>query len=393
MASFEDGLRDGLRDGFCGVFAVASQFEDFFGKVNELWGAPYYNISRGFYRSFCNQEPPPRPPMQYNGGACPVAYQMTTTFLASINGGNYISSTEVYACSDPATNAYGPFTGFRLDTNEIGIGYAIDGFDFNRNPKKFDLTSRFNPAVWDLKDGTVSFSRCDGQPDECGEPTPEPVPPGYNIFDIDINYTDNSNVDIQLDTRINIRGPIIDINNQVKIPIRISIDDINIGSNNEYTAYLNISTGGIEFNIGGDFGYDDRGGDRPGDKIPEREPPPPRGDDGSPDVEEEDDPTQAKTIIGVICITNAVGERIGAIFNERPAPDIWVPYLGWVIFRVRVGASSSALLKHIPINLLREFIPVPWEDGAISYEVVTPNGATIEHIPVYRKVDAPQFEE
>jgi len=390
VATFRESLQNTIREGFCVILQNEAAFEDFLGQNTLTLTRPYYNIGRAGYNLFCNTTPPAPPPLQYPQGQCPVGYRVTLNYEYRLNSSNWIADQIVVECGAPVNTIYGPIGSLERVVDGNGVYYALNAYDSAGQPRQWGLTSIFNVTTGDIRNGSISVDRCDSQPDNCGQGTVTPPPPDYNNVTTVINYIDASNTEITIPVNLVYLRPTFNNDFDVVVPVRILIDDPQINVPVRVTGTLNLSTGAINFNIGGNGGYDDRGGDRNRDPIsidlPELPPP----DSDSPDEEEPDDTLQENRIIGVLVTVTSPGRRAGIISSGGDVPDIYVPAICWILFRVRAAGNSTGYLKHIPVNLLREFIPCPWEGGAIAVRVANPNGASLSVVPLYSRIDTAQ---
>jgi hypothetical protein len=247
----------------------------------------------------------------------------------------------------------------------------------------------------------VSVVRVDGFPDDCGsEPPPQVAPPpnpGWNQVNTNITYQNPDGLDITIPVGFFFANAFFDANLDVTIPIHATINfDVSFPIN------FNISTGGISFNFGG--GNNNPDGSPPPPQLPPPppvptpdgfetvEPPPPPPPEPEFEDEEEPPPTARDRVIrGVIVTASSVdSNRIGVIFQNGGNPDIRIPGLGFVNFKIQVG-NSVAWTNDIPVKNDRAFIECPWDGGAIQVRGSARPGVDFQLTPVFAKPSA-EFE-
>jgi len=270
--------------------------------------------------------------------------------------------------ADPSDGSFGKVVVVQFEDGDV-TGFGFTGIPPNGNQMR-------NVRI-------TSVQRRDGQPDNCGNPPGLPVPPG------DLNVTNNNSVtyiDNNGDTITNNFGytysPIeIDFNGNVTIPVNIrgiDLPDFNINAN------INLTTGDINF-YGGNSTQPPSGVPRPSDYVPDPSlPEPPSDIPGIPSLPfpSDDNPPETEKIISACIVTvSQVGRRQSVIF-QGDNPDIYAPNLGFVAFAINTGGATS-WTSDIAVKNLRNFIPCPWQPGAIAVRGTPQPGVSFVVTPVY----------
>lgn len=229
------------------------------------------DIQKFWWDDFCNPgndpeapalPPPPKP--LFNGGQCPVLYEVATNgvyYTTATGGGFPMGENKLFA--------YGPIIGIKsVRTGSAASGAAIEHFveakDSAGQPRDYRFAgSGGGTYVWKGYAFVTGIRRTDGRADNCGDPRPSfpvgsPAPPGgYTSPPITIVNNDNTTTDINFTFTppalpvppiiafpklvINIEKLGAEVN--VKIPVEFNFDGT-----------INIGTGGG----GGGFGQPDR---------------------------------------------------------------------------------------------------------------------------------------
>lgn len=406
--NFSNSIKDGIRGIFCDLAQGAAEFQEWFttfpvpggGPSNDIELFKRYNYARLAYRNLCNREPPPAPTPQFPGGRCECRdYRAVWQVFDGVN-------TSVAERIFP-----GPIDG--LFMREAGGGaqelYWRHGvctpLDFYTGQGE---TVVFFGGVEDYR--VISIEPVDGGPDECGSaPLPEPPPPpGWNETDIDITYEGDDGNTYNLTFPIVFGYADVDINGNFRIPFRINVAPNFTGN---FDIWLNgrFTFGGpggdgpdfdIDFNFGGndrddrrvgpgggcrsfpvdiDFDDDDDdGGNRglPFDGTDDEEPRP-----------EEPDKERVIRAAWVVVTQNTAG--FPTTIPQQENPDVYVPDLGLISFGIRTGKRSIGWTTDIRVKNSSQFIPCPWEGGAIFVKGTPRPGVTWEVIPLYSDVEVP----
>lgn len=397
MASYFDAIAGAARQAACKILDAPAAAIELSKKVYGLGSqTPPYNLPRTIQKLICNNPPidPYVPPFQ--GGQCPVKYNINWTARDK-------PIDDVVRNTSGITPVWGPVLGFSYVTDP-GYSrpnrYQVQCFGSANNtaptssPVFLDITSSIYASTRNpLFAVTItSVVRQDGQPDNCGNPPPITAPPfnpGDNITNITTNYTDNFGNNVNLTVPIAIGYFHVDINGNFNIPFNVQVDPtLNITGN------INLGDGGITFNFGGDGNGnkdlpDPRPDPQPGDKQPVNPPPPQPPDTGKPKPPDPDKKQEQNVIVGALVTTLSIDTpEIGEIFQDVDNPQIFIPDLGLIYFRIDV-AGSSGWTTDIKIKNRQQYVPCPELAGAIDVAGTPRPGVNWVITPVYDKKRLP----
>lgn len=375
MVDFRAAMEGAVRSAFCQMLRANNGLQEYFVRNGFSPARIPLGLGGFLYRLACSREPAPQVGGGIEGGQCQgVNYGFVSVYrYRSAPTEPWVGDTRTVACP---SSFFGEISNVREDTIGGGKSLWVDGFDSLGNPLTIEAAN-FSTANDSFEFESISFTavRCDGNPDDCGSlPAPSP-PSNYNDIDIDVDY--NIDVDNQVSIPVNItfQAPRLDITNNINIPVAINFNDPLLNVEVNASANFNISTGDINFNFGGNSGGDDRSPRNPDKTEPIEPPPPPPGDTGDEGDEDPEDPTRVTVIRGALVTISEPDPSASVIFQEDGQPDIYAPNLGFVHFRVRIGSGISAWLADIPIKNKRQYIPCPFDQGAVAVEW-TPRGST-----------------
>lgn len=388
MSSFRDSLLGQIRNAFC---TVVNTLQDFGFGLDV--GAEYrgtkatVDVLRFAQRLVCNREPSAFYDPPFTGGQCFV---------------NYFVVVNVFC---PRLDGIG--TGLSGDYNRIVPG-RIEGLGVRTLPNPFGSVYQFyivsRPAsgtvvetellqapvaIYVEPTGTfTTVVRQDGLPDECGNPYPTPPPsaPGERTSPFSFTYEDNSSNDIDIDGSVTFGDIVVGFDGDVKIPFRVTIDDILPAT---FNGTLSLTTGDINLNIGNP-NYNPIGKPNP-DGYTTDEPPEPLPDvptDGVPPDGNEPDPETRRVIRGVF-VTTSLDDSRGSIIDQLNSPDIIAPNLGYVSFLIAVS-DRTAWTSDIPVKNHRWFCECPFEGGAIDVRGTPRAGVEWTITPVYLQQERSQ---
>lgn len=393
MATWEESLANGIVDGFCAMQRATNAITDFWNTLapNPVTEA-FSNLGNATYRRVCNREPVP-PSTDVPGGQCAgVQYRVEGDAQIKQVGGGGVVQTVPFISQTCPTGIFGPASVYWKDLGGGFAGVWLRGLDSVGAYAERAVTGALQPEPDGLLGLNPTFIRCDGLPDDCGTPTPTPTPDNYNIVDIDITYEDNDGLTVNIPTNIEFRGPLIDIDGSVHIPIRLTYIDPTLNVEVKVDADFNVSTGDITFDFGGSQGGDGRG-DKCTDKPTNYEPtdpiPDPIPEADSDDEEKPDDPETETIIRGVVVNVTSVPSGPTILFGGVAAPDAYLPDLGLIWFKCRVGGSSVAWFGGIRVQTLRQLILCEWPGGALDWGWSPRPGIVATVTPIRSRVDRP----
>lgn len=247
MVSYGEALRRGIRDSWC--LATASA-ETFWGLVSgSSQGSPASGITTDLANAIqngagtlnglvCNRPDTPPPPPPFTGGQCPgVNYDGFGAIRLNAEGvplGNQGHNGRTFGP--------GPISITLIQDGSQQELRVIDGSDPPGSTGQlwaeapgFDLTG-------------LNWVRTDGQPDTCGDPPPEALPPSLPDVTIptDIDYEEDDGTQRSINVPIVFGFAYADIDANIQIPVKVEVD-----ADTTVNARLNLTTGDVEFNFGG----------------------------------------------------------------------------------------------------------------------------------------------
>lgn len=400
-----DGFRDAsaqrLRQFACEQVLDAGMWTYLLSRVfrNLNW-SPTFSLFQTLNHLFCGEPLEGwEPPTGWNGGQCPVFYDVYVEwFLQRLDGVPDPSNFR-----NAKVTVLGPIEriGFFLETDPNGVfsGYIglVQGQPQAGLP---DGTVRFagvDPTFFEQPYfTTVEVVRLDGGPDNCNvQPPPPPRPPDAD-FNFPITWTGPGNIDITVDARASLGFAYFDNDLNLNLPFNLTIP---VNVNNEFTVPFSFD---FYFNFGsGDFVFrppapNDGGGDRPpgAPRPPQRPPSPDRDDPPPPPVQPGDDPPPVDPQTGerrmVAALVRAVAienERRATEINQDAVPNIFAPNMGFVNFQIRLASGESAWTADIPVKNSNQLIPCPWEGGAVAVVANPAIGFDLAVTPLYAESD------
>ncbi len=366
-----------------------------------------YDFLANAHRLVCNREPPPPSPNDYNGGQCSgVLYVVQYTY-------------KEYG-SEPFTSAallYGPILGgfIRPDVDDIDPTFEGQSFFITAGQmteeglKVAPIKIRFSPV---LESGRIlAVYPQDGSPDDCGDRQPDDLEdPSKGGIVVNLNYTNKLGLTVPLTGVAFVTDVSLSFDGSVTATVNVKIGDINI------PVTVNVQTGDV--NVGGPFSWtnpdgggtgdttviyrppgDTRPGPQPDDFTPSPSRPLPDGN--SPEIEVPKEPSgddieepppkepeKVKVIRGVAVTVTRNNQSRSTQIGQTENPDIFAPSLGFVNFRVKLGDNTTYWTSDQPVKNYKNFIPCPWDGGAIDVKGTPNKGVSWILTPIYSVVDA-----
>lgn len=211
--------------------------------TNDGGGGPIFGAQRALLDTACapRHPLPPLPVPPFDGGQCPVYYNLTTTLTArsSNDGGASFDSASTVVVQGDVRSIY------RKDIGEA-VSSGIPGGrlaqiicicrNSNASPSSEPAPDGYHSYVLASSNPfayvgySSSFARLDGQPDNCGDPAP--VYPPNTVTNNDFRTTNNINV-----------SPTINV------PVSITVVPTFAPVTNIFRPELNIDVGGINVNV------------------------------------------------------------------------------------------------------------------------------------------------
>lgn len=258
----------------------------------------------------------------FAGGQCPGEQYLVSVFRGSDDPSNP-------ACPPNSTIVYGglgPVTGLSTqvlvpDTVDWFLGFEGGG-DQQSIGRIFDACPGGGFSITDV-------SRQDGQPDTCGDPPPEYIPPQPQPDLPPLPDPDP------------IPGPTGDVN----IDVQFGPESISIEIDGDVAPSIDFDGDG------------DGGGGLPGRPESPDSPPGATGNDPADPAPGEQQGEQ--NLRGVLVISSQPAGYEGSQWFQAGAPDLYLPRLGNIWFWYPVGAESSGWVGPIEVRQRREIIFTP----------------------------------
>lgn len=389
MATFREALADTLRNVYCTSMQLADNFWSRVGIPGTPIRAPFRPRSTLGYRLFCNREPPPLPPPPVSGGQCPTRYNVGVSWTRTAVVAGQCSST---SASATVLNVLGPISGLGVDTvGNLTRLYVQGQSDATRPDGRYLAFAYENPTPVPCppqftSSNITSIVRVDGQPDDCGDlpPIVPPIPVPNPTIPDDVEYEDDDGNPINIPVNITFGFPFIFINGTLNVPFRVQISP---EFNFDIDGTLNLETGDVNFNFGGTPGGNGCLPKPPDDFAPIGDEPP-NPDPGIPQPPAvDDDPTdeRLKDIIRGVIVTSSASNPNATIINQTANPNLYIPRIGNVQFAIQIRNSVS-WTERVNVTNLRQFIPCPWEGGAIDVRGTPEPGVIMTLTPVIGQV-------
>lgn len=311
--SFLGDIRDSVGQAFCSGFEAYDDIARYSAgllypeRVGEVYpNSPAGGLANTGIAFFCNRPPVPPDAPPFQGGQCEgVRYRVTVDVIREFDGEN-IGST---------VNVVGPVRGAekRVSGSNESVYVLFGPLQSDGSPSEIFVTASGNP----LSEPVISnIERIDGLPDDCGNPEENypPLPPDDRTFPIIIN--NNSGQIVFGDGNLNING-------DLTVPFFVN----NVGI--DFSGELVLNTGDVIINFGG----------LPSN--PECEIEPPTTDEPPPPPDEPEEPEEGlPTIVGVVVVSSVSPSKIKATeVGQQDSPNIFVPKLGHVSFKIKIGES------------------------------------------------------
>ena len=338
MNAFIDATKDSVRVGLCNYLSFAGKGRSW---VNELSPVDLPDFGNFWNRVLCDRnEPLPSNPLLLDGAQCPgVAYR--------IRYGSFRDGGPVVELGSSPKIFFGPVQAFD-DSDEFAIVQGIQGS--NGESASVSISVSNAPAGFRV----IDIERVDGQPDNCGSQPPLPFPPAGDRTDIDITYTNNEGDTVTELGDLIIFAPVVIAPVTVVAPIRVDLPDVSFNGNIVLSPEFDIQLEPPSFRRG------------PGDTDP---PPPPENPDTSPTTPQDD---STRRIIGAIAtVTSDPSNGLATEVSSASGPDLFVPRMGTLSFRVR-AANSLSWSAPIDIKTTRQFVQAP-DNVQVLDAVVSPN--------------------
>jgi len=382
MPTFLEGLKTAVQEGYCSILGNLGNELELFKNVTNPFGIPQVNLPRILYTRICPLSPPSEPITSppFTGGQCPgLAYRVAFTDTATAIPGNPSGAVD-FTASDiiTLTGKINGSGGTTVGQNRRGVIFS-DGATDGRTLTTSGNVNSYSSIITTI----TSVTRVGGVPDTCGDPpivTP-PYTPGGNTYTTNNTYNNDEGISVTIPVLLVFGYATVNVDGTISIPI-----NANFTANPEFNFNFdfNLNTGGLEPqpsnpNSPIDSPCSDPGGYTPDPTIPA---PPVSIPDAPPVPPATDEPTERQRLLkGCIVTTTMLDGNETTIFQQEN-PDIYVPAVGYVQFRIRVG-NASAWTTDLPVKSLRAFIPCSWDAGAIEVKGTPRFGNQFTVTPVY----------
>jgi hypothetical protein len=363
MSNFLSALRESVRSGFCGFISQADDRASF---INELTpGAEIPNVGAFWNRAICDSDgPTPLPPPNFDGGQCPGSrYRVAVTY----DRPDSIDCAIEPVTAGPTFVGVGPISGgFLVVGSDDGISRSngvrfIDGLGTVRDIPNTTVATECP----DISVLNIDITPIGSDPDNCGNPGPfvSPYPSGGKDVPISVTYVNNEGDNVTELGDLRIFAPVVIAPVNIVAPVRVDLGGVEFSGNITLSPEFDIS-----FSPDGVTGGAGSEGD----------------EDSEPD---EDDPT----LIGVLVRSqNAVNSGATVVFGSGGNPDLFVPRLATVGFRVKTAAGSVAFQGAIDVKTEDAFVPAPLDAKVVGWFSVPIPGVTTRITPVYSSLEPRQ---
>lgn len=390
MVTFLDAVKETAKNSVCAILnsqqTWARYLDDALGGGNGVIRQP--GELAAFQRNLCNQNPPPGPVQIPSGQCSGVEYNIIIDY-EQLNGPGTAWIPVNTFWSGCNGEVGGPISGPERVPDE-------NSYEYYWTYTRLSSGARIRRRLVDISKSSITrnfryrYERCNGQTQPC-DSIPKSPRADYNYKpNQTITYNVNNGPNINLDVDVTVGAPKLDINANLVIPIGIAyIDaDLNVPVNLNFNLDVN---GNLNFDFGGDQNTPGGGGGdgcpppKPPDADPEADPPPSE----DPDQTGEDDPVNpAAPIIRAAVVTVQSIDPEGDVgqIGQEDNPDILIPNAGFISFKILAG-STFAWTSDIPVKNIRNFIPCPWDRGAVEVKGTPREGVVWTITPVYSKLD------
>lgn len=360
MATFLEAVTDAAKAALCFTTTASSNANSFF---NSLTPDPFLdvpNLSAGVNAIICDDAQPVTPVPPYEGGQCNALY--TVTWSYRLQPGNVIATPS----RDNIQGPLGAITG-RSEScfTQFGPGFTTFSFATDANGQQIPA---FGNGICQVGLDSITYlgatvSRSDGQPDDCGNPPPDPYPEEGTDYSQPVTYINNEGDQITEQGDFTIFAPVL-IGGAVFAPVSLSL-------------------GGVEFNgtiqISPEFKFELFPNGLFGGGSGTSDPPPPNIPDGSEPGEEEPD---RRAIVGAIVRTTSIGSPKAGQISQGANPDIWIPRIANISFLIRTE-KADAWTNDIAVKNTNCYVPCPVSTGAIDVKGTAEFGFQVSITPVY----------
>lgn len=383
--AFLDAVGESINRAACVALGNAAAQGELLNYVLEpLATSGAYNGAAALYANRCGLPLPDsfNPVNNFTGGQC-EGFQYT------------ITTTQDFTGVPPRPS------GTQGQTNSaIGrissVQFNVDSGNFNRTTlvivdSQGSRTILVNPPATDdgvnpsftYSNFTYAVAKTNGTPDNCGDATPSypPYSPGDNIVNDNVTIINNEGDTVTIPVVIAFGYATLNVDGTINIPVNVQFTG-NATLNGNFN--FNYNTGDVQPDVTNPNApipspCSDPGGYVPDPSIPD---PPASIPDEPPLDPPTTDPAERERLLKGCIVTTSVLDGNETVLFQEDNPDIYIPAVGYVQFKVRVG-DASAWTNDIPVKCLRTFVPCPWDAGAIDVRGTPRFGNEFVVTPVY----------
>lgn len=378
MATFIEAVKEAVKAGYCGTVRREPAW---FAGLRRLIVDPDSGIAdaaNAFNLAICNSVDDAQDDLDdltpFTGGQCPgVGYRVVVDFqFTDIDNPGSVFNSQVDTQFQNPGNRQGPITNIAFKTFTDSINLCITDQGGAREVctwSSFPTTpgNTFRPT----NITGISFTREDGQPDDCGDPPPVYPEPGPIIINPpNITFDDDDGNPFTVPITLIFAPVVVRANANISIPLKIDVGDIKLTGN--FDLFPNTK---IEL-------FPDLVINRPGTPDQPDLTDPETGTDGQPEAEDEND--SRDPIIAVVVRSQKDGFTRASEVAQDSLPVLFAPRLGNVSFFVTTG-GLSAWTPPQPIQFTSQHLPCPSPYGARDVKVWWDAGWTGSFSPIRGK--------
>lgn len=386
MATFRDSFSDAIRNALCSYLDTIEGWQSWFFEEDPIpITPPSLGLTRWAIRMLCNREPPPSTAPPFTGGQCLVNYSWSATRnTVRFSTGN---NEPLNFNRSPVPGRIGAVQNIQTMDGQFPVWLSrIPSTDANGNVTYTDLGTVRRDIFAEPSWTNVVVTRLDGLPDDCGSAIPPitPVPPPYPPYEVPVNYDDDDGNSFSIPIVLVFAPVRIELNGNLTVPFRVTIDPT---FNATFNGTINLNTGGININFNSP-NYapsplpNPDNFDTP-DDIPPYPPDVPNGI-APPSSQNPDDDTEQVIRACIVTVTEV--DDFTSVIYQDANPDVYVPDLGLISFAIATK-KGVAWTSDIRVKNRRQFIPCPWEGGALAVRGTPREGVTWTITRVYAGAD------
>jgi len=370
MATLREALGRAVKFGFCTIqntpAAGALIIAGFLNRAAGLTEIARQQANAASALNCFGDPIPDPPPPPFTGGQCPAPARYSVTYRRTPLGPSGNPGTPV---TDTVTAGGNGYLGPIVRVEGRGSPAFQQAVLIHGNGLETPIRSGSCAAGCFTDLSIVSVARINPTvPDNCGDQPTEYPPPAPIDIDVDVTFDDVLGVEVTVPVNIEYSPTTINFDGTVRAPFTVNISpEVNITGN------INLDTGNVTFNFGGN-NPPGRTDDDPSTDLPEED---------EPDPPEPEPPPPGFGIAGVFVYSNRVSRTRETIIPFPIAGSILAPRVASVKFEI-LGGDLGAWTPDIDVKGVSTFIPCPVEWGAARVNVRWEPGWGGQFIPLYR---------